>query len=76
MKKILLLILLGTLAACSNSPGYQVYGVVGKIDGANLIKACLEGVEYYLYDRGIAPVFSRYNLRVVVCDGQGPEKRK
>lgn len=67
MKKIFLLILLGALA-CSDSKGYHMYGVVGKLQGSNILKACLNGVEYYLYGHGIAPVYSSTDLRPVRCD--------
>ncbi len=77
MKKILLLILLGALACSASKKGYQMYGVVGKLRGSNILKACLNGVEYYLYGHGIAPVYGSSDLRPVRCDTtQGSEKRK
>lgn len=71
MKKLILILLTLCLTACEKGDRYESQKIQantwqGKV---SYVEVCINGVIYYLQDRGIAPAFDKYS-HVIEC----PEK--
>jgi len=68
MKKIIISTILISFIFASNNYKGCILNKKIKINYGSYTVYCINGFEYFEFDRGIAPLFNKYNKKLIQCN--------